>query len=256
MKRPLPVLIFVCSSISALAAGCGKQDPLCPPGAREVYLKEADEALGRKARRLKSEGKENDPGRAVMFHCGYDKQPNGVYRKVDEVPLGWKDVPYCLENMVDPGVAPLVQCLEAVARTRFTSHILGGDESTSIMMQVASKVECVEFSREVDINAEKHGLHRTGPEEWVPATLWLLLQTMDKAMVPVTGPALFIIRPASGVEEACVDLPSEGPAKRCTDTSGCPDKPPGAETPDDSSSSGGDVVQPGTDPGTPSGDNP
>ncbi len=50
-------------------------------------------------------------------------------------------------------------------------------------------------------------------------------------------------------EEACIDVAE--PAKKCADQSGCAERPSGAEDAGASTGTGGDVVPPGTDPGTP-----
>lgn len=69
---------------------------------------------------------------------------------------------------------------------------------------------------------------------------------------PAAIPLLYPGRSGSG-EEACIDLP-DPPAKKCADESGCSDRPAGAENTGTSSSTGGDVIPPGSDPGVPGGD--
>lgn len=231
-------------AFASLVGGCSKIDPPCPPGNMEVYLQEADEAMARKARRLEEEG-DLDAGRAVTFNCGYDRLPDGSYRSVDQFSLGWGDVLWCLETMVQPRGVPLTQCLAAAARAHFTGKLLGGDQDVRVMVQVASKVTCVELSREVDLDAERHGLQRTGPGQWVPAVIWAVIQAAES--IPVPSPAIFLIVPKrSGVEEACVDVQAD-PPKRCTAAGDCPEVPPGA-TPVPSGTGPG-VIPPGTTPG-------
>lgn len=170
--------------------------------------------------------------------------------------LGWRDVLWCLETMVEPKGIPLTQCLAAAARSAFTGKVLGGDQSVEVMVQVASKVTCLELSREVDLDAEKHGLQRTGPSQWVPAIIWAVIQAAEA--MPVPSPTMFLIVPRkSGVEEACVDVGADVP-KRCAAEGDCPELPPGAEPLDGGTTSGGGVIPPGTTPGGPgsSGDFP
>jgi hypothetical protein len=124
------------------------------------------------------------------------------------------------------------------------------------MIQVASKVVCIELSREVDIEAEKHGLQRTGPS-WVEITIFAVGQALDVVMAPVTAPAMFLIMPGKGgAEEACIDPTTDAPPKRCATAGDCPDQPPGA-TPTPTGTGAGDVLPPGTTPGaSTSGDYP
>lgn len=258
LYRRLIALTLLVLLLAPFASACGKANPPCPKNNLEVYLQEADSAMTRKAKRLEQEGKLDSSGRAITFNCGYDKLPDGSYRKADQQQLGWRDVLWCIETMVEPKGIPLLQCLEAAARSAFTGKLLGGDQAVETMVQIASKVTCLEFSREVDIEAEKHGLQRTGPG-WVEITIFAVIQIVEAGMAPVTAPAMFLIKPGQGgAEEACVEVPAD-PPKKCAAQGDCPEQPPGATpVPSGTSSGAGGVIPPGTTPGDPgsSGDYP
>lgn len=234
-----------------LILGCSPGDPPCPPGARNVGLAEADDALGRRAVREVHDGRENEV--AAVYRC-YDI---GTDRKGDAV-VTFANVIECVGIVASRALInrpmTLSRCLSIFAKDNFQGFTDPADHASTIdglktATSPMSNVDCIEHYRAVDIEPEKHGLNRMGPEHWVPAVLWVILQAADTIMAPATAPAMFFLKPAASVEEACIDLPAE-PLKRCTDESGCPEQPPGAEEPDE----GGDVILPGTDPDVPPSD--
>lgn len=223
-------------AVLLLCFGCGVSDPPCPPGAMDVPLGEADEALERWARRKHDE--KNDTANAVSFSCGYDRQPDGSYRAVDIV---WTIVDDVLTCASDPrfSAVPFTNCLNGMARTRFVTRTLGATDAAAAL-QLAANVHCVELGRAVDIDATKHGLERSGSSQWVPAFIWAVIQAAET--MPVPSPTMFMIVPRkSGVEEACVDIAIDAP-KRCTASGDC--QPEGATGTD-----AGVVLPPGTTPG-------
>lgn len=234
MDRLLAVVLIV-----SMAVGCTEEVP-CPPGARNLSAAEADDALVRAAARAEAEGRKDDD--AVLMDCRWATSGGGFEAR-DKITLGFTWVVWCATQ-----VKPLGECLTDAARG-FVAKSRSINKSPEAVERIKKEIQCKEVWRNVDLSADKHGLQRQGPDEWVPAIIWLILQAADKAMVPVGGPAMFIIKPGSGVEEACADLPEE-PAKKCADSSGCPDAPPdGAEPPDQ----GGVILPPITSGGGTSG---
>lgn len=266
MKRQW--LSFIALTIAVLLVACTKGDPPCPAGSKDVYLQEADAALSKRAHRLMEEanslmaqGKTAEAAelgtrRAMTFTCGYDLKSDGMYRTVDKVDLTISHIAQCL---TDPGFSgvPLHVCALAIARTLFITEKMLGDKDADlrIALQLASKVVCLELSRDVDVEPEKHGLERRGPG-WVEITIFAVVQALEAGAEAVTAPAMFIIIPdRSGGEEACVDPTTNAPPKRCAANGDCPNQPPGATPAPTSSGSGGDIIPPGGTPGT-SGDYP
>ena len=123
----------------------------------------------------------------------------------------------------------LTACLEVTARHHMARGLVGSDAPDESILQLMKDSVCSEQSREVEIDADAHGLNRSGQDQWVPAALILLMHVADTMMSPAPGPAMFILKPGSA-EEACVEPPEE-PVKRCADTSGCEEAPDGAEPP-------------------------
>lgn len=236
-----------------LGISCSRGDPPCPPGAREVGIQEADDAFGRRAVREVQKGQGDLE--AALYRC--IDVSNG---KIDDAFVTFKHVEECVQVVQTRAVLnrpiTLMQCLAVIAKDFYYAKLwpMGGWDSAEHHAQTLdglktatspmSNVDCNEHYRAVDIEAEKHGLNRTGPEQWVPAILWLLLNNADKAMAPAGAPLLFLIKPGRGVEEACVDLPAE-PSRKCT-AAGCDELPTGGvESPD----AGSIVLPPGVTPG-------
>lgn len=249
MKTKLVALSIMC----ALVTGCSTSDPPCPPRALNVSDQEADEGLIRKATQEAKANRGDDI--SATFNCGYDAAGNGVYKDIGQTQLSFLDVLWCAQEIASSHGGSLGLCLERLARGKYTDQILGNNAPPKIAMTFASHVDCVEASRNVDVKADKHTLHRDDQDEWVPAILLTGLHLAGRAGTAAAGammaPALFVIRLAAGEERTCLDTP-HGPSSGCLDEGGCPDVPPGAEVP--SASTGGDVIPPRTDPGTPGGD--
>ncbi len=257
MKRTIAALLTL-----ATLASCAKGDPPCPPGVKKVSSAEADADLERFARKEVAAGRGGNVG--VDLTCT-GSGPRGT------IGIPYRRIVDCIEQTIPLAAQMGVQgmtlssCLLAAAQIEYARWFvlkLPDDYDLDADMDTAAKVyalakttKCVEVKRMVEVKADDHGLNRTGPDEWVPATLWLLLQVVDTALAPEFAPAQFILKPGVGVDTACDDTPPD-PGKRCTDKDGCPDRPPGAEDADTSTGASGDVIPPGSTPGTPGGDHP
>ncbi len=242
----------------AFIAGCGtKGEPPCPPGAKNVSAAEADAGLERRARKEVASGKGGDVGVELTCRGSRERWKIGVpFRRIVD----------CMEQTIPLSAAmglqmTLSECLIYVAKMEYARVALGiGDDvqaedfdarTAEAVMREARAAKCAEVWRAAEVKADDHGLNRIGADGWVPATLWMILNAVEGAAGPAPA-MMFLLKPGAGVEEACVDVAP--PPKRCTSTDGCIDRPAGAEDAG-ITSGGGDVIPPGTDPGT-SGDYP
>jgi len=255
MKKMFAAAMTIAGLSLFSMAGCSTKDD-CSPGSRKVSGTEADEGLARKARKEIAHGRETDY--AIWFTCHGSKEPV----KIGAV---YKMVALCLDKVIPTLLASgmtasLSECLMRTAQLTYAAHVEKGlpldfdySADNDLYREIsknAEAVKCQEISRNVEIEADKHGLNRIGYEDWAPAILYLLMETAGK--VPVPGPAIFILRPEPQ-EDACGgDVEVKEPPKKCADVSGCLDKPAGAEEPGASTGSGGGLP-PGTDPGVPPG---
>ena len=246
--------IFMLASVTIF--GCTKIDPPCRPGDLDATQAEADANLERMARKETAAGRGGEEG--SRWNCG---APN--WRKWD-IGIPFRRILDCVEQTIPisqgMGISmTLTECMWSVARMEYARAVLKIPDDKQVeqlslrqqkqIMDLAHAAVCLEQFRNVEVNADKHNLNRTGPTEWVPAVLWLLIQSADKAMAPATGGFMFLIKPGPGVEEACVEPLADAP-KKCADQSGCDGVPAGAEKIDGggASGTGGDVIPPGTDP--------
>ncbi len=237
-------------------AGCSKPDP-CPPGVgTSVTVTEADRRLEEAARARSGKSTRNED--AVQFECTdvvsnttsqWSHAPQSVW-------LSYGQVLECLELLaMKPPVAgqSLSLCLELLARLLAADRVIRGtgtEPTEALVNDYAMKgvINCEELERKVEVPQDE--LRRDGVKDLIPVLLVVGARVLAGMMATVQAPAMFIIRPASGSdEEACVEAPDQ--RRKCAATAGCDDRPAGAETPDASAGSGGNVIPPGTDPGTP-----
>lgn len=242
-KRSMTVLFVALSCVPVSVSGCSKADPPCPPGAHEVSSAEADAALSARAKREAVAG--NGQGDAISFFCVDQKKGDNV---IEQIWLKFSDVLACRPGGSLIGSGSLSECLEAMARRTFMG--LPKTQTNNNVGPVTST--CKEHERLVEIDADDHGLARAGGDAFVEVVLAAALIAADKMSGPATAIAGFAIRLMAGQEQTCVDTP-HGPSAGCLGTDGCGGAPPGATVPGGSGGAG-DVIQTGTDPGTPGGD--
>lgn len=248
--------LWIIAVLMLTLAACAKGGPPCPPGAKNVSAAEADTGLERKARKEVSEGRGGEVGAELTCRGSRERWKIGIpFRRIID----------CVEQTIPLSLAMGVQmslseCLVSVAKMEYARVVLGiGDDvqaedfdarTADAVMREAKAAKCAEVWRSAEVKADDHGLNRIGADAWVPAILWTILNAVEGAAIP--APAMFLLKPGAGVEEACVDV--QAPAKRCASDDGCPDRPAGSE--DVGGMQPGDVIPPGTDPGTPGGDYP
>lgn len=254
MKQRSLLLALVGASF---VGGCTKSEP-CPPGiGTSITEYRVDQWLAREVRERAGKASEHDP--AVRYECS-DAVSTATKKPPRTVWLTYHHANTCMAilggSTINAYGHTLTQCLKVLAHLvtadNVAEEIGAGRTFEDLSRYAANGVECEEIDRRVRVPEET--LERNGGTDWIPAVLWMVANVADKMVGAATAPAVFILRPATGSdEEACVDLPS-APKKKCADASGCPELPPGAEVPGDST--GGDVIQPGTVPITPGGDHP
>lgn len=249
------IAVLVLSIVAVL--GCGsKPDLPCPAGYRTVAEAEADEALARAADKAVRDGREKEIGAEVSCRGSRERMKFGVtYVKIME----------CILQTIPVSIAmgiplTLSDCMISMSKMEYARTILGVPDGVSAedfdvqtfndIMREAKAAKCEETWRKVEVEADKHGLNKVGGLDFVPIIIWAI----EAMSAPVTAPAMFMIKPGQGgAEQACVDVPAD-PPRRCSAAGDCPDRPPGAEPPGDTS--GGVPVDPGLPLPDPGGDYP
>lgn len=249
--RDIRMILFLVLTTLVSMIGCGKADPPCPRGVLNVTQQEADEGLRRRAQKEIDAGKGNDV--AVTFNCGYDEASPGMYREVSPINLSFGEVMVCVVIAAAHPPRTLTDCMQAVARTKMASKQFWKEPSVDLLHEATKKTRCSEVDRAASVEADKHSLNRDGANKWIEVLLGAAViadRMIGAAMAPAT--AGFVIHVGDGQDQTCYDTP-RGPSAGCLDTDGCGGAPPGATVPGGTAGSG-DVIQPGTDPGTPGGD--
>jgi len=237
--------------------------PDCPNGVgAAVSQPAADTALAKAAQARK--GKESSDDEAIRFECQDPvSKAQGKHRR--DVTLNYRQVLGCLTMIASRPTWTLSECLRglAIGKVAFIVHVepildASNDEARRLfdeMEQHATNIYCNEISRQVDMPED--ALRRNGVKDLIPVLLVAAGFAGGKVLAGMAGAAAaaanaaFVLMPVRGSadDEACADqIPTAKPPMKCTDTSGCPDRPEGAEDPGASSGSGGDVIPPGSEP--------
>jgi len=260
MSRTNTKWVSVLVSLLAVCAAACTQSDECVP--LEKLFQRSPELQSRLEKAAKSEIAQGRPQAKMgdfdcSFNVGYPTSPTGegdpstpgtwATKKISLLlGLSAEQVAHCSSLSVAPDPKTFFNCVTV-------SLIVGGLNKDKTTWLLAFGLNTNQVQR---AKMSPAGMECTAKTVRVLArdTTWdalaagallveFLLNAAGTALVPAPAaiPVLY-----GGPKDACLDMPPE-PEKRCTDTSGCPDKPSGAEEPSASTGSGG-TVPPGTDP--------
>lgn len=171
-----------------------------------------------------------------------------VSQTLEDVPVRLTDLNRCFDLSGATSMETLMSCLivQSLTLIRLTvdDQLMRGGITQDMLSAVKiTGVKCA--PTELKLVPDKRFLNRE--ILLLPVLIQLIQEGGQLVPSPASIPLLFPGTLPGHGEEACVDLPAE-PAKRCADTTGCPETPDGAEEPDPDD---GDVIPPGTDPEIP-----